>query len=200
MRIVDGINDAFDQVADVYRLQLAVRASEREITEVPPEDAGKLVDEIVFLAEDHGRLEARDLQFTLAESMQQVFTLALAAQIQATAARLVGAERTDVQQASNTGCAAGVDYGFDEIHVITTKIAFAPFVQNPHQVYHRLLIFAQLLQVGGIDDISFEQSNAGVHQQCSIAMRSAAGHGYLPAAIGERKGELLTDKPAATEK
>jgi hypothetical protein len=58
---------------------------------------------------------------------------------------------------------------------------------------------AQFLQVGTIRDIGLDQSNVGMHQQRTVSMRAPTGYGYLPAAIGQSKGEVGTDKPATPE-
>ena len=107
--------------------------------DVPAQNTGEAVDEIVVLAEHHRRLKAGDLQFALTEGVQQVFAFALAAQVQAAAGGLVGAERADVQQAPDAGPVAGFDHGLDEIDVIAAKIALASLVQDADQVDHRML-------------------------------------------------------------
>ncbi len=197
--VVDRVDDARDQVADVDRRELAVRAGQRKQADVETQNPGKAVDEAVFLAEHDRRLEAGHVQAALAEGMQQVLALALGAQVQARTGRLVRAERAQVQQPVDAGRVAGLDQALDEIDVEAAEVALAALVQDSDQVDDDPLIGAQAAEILGVDDLRLEQADVRMDQQRAVAVRATARHRDLPAAVGEREREPLADEAAAAD-
>ena len=93
-----------------------------------------------------------------------------------------------MQQAPDSGFAAGLYYRFDEFDMVAAEIAFTLFMQDADQVDSGILALAQRPEVVRVDDVGFQQANIGVHQQGAVTVWTPARYGNAPAPVGEGEG------------